>query len=138
MPTTHQSSLLAAVDARILRSRPLVRAPIWIYEARAGAMLGSRLPMIEHIGRTSGARRYAPTPATARILTQPQADRALDSYISRRPRAWERFKPVLEKTLGSADHRDRHAVTDRRAAARLTPAPSPSAPRRWPKRTPLE
>jgi deazaflavin-dependent oxidoreductase (nitroreductase family) len=43
----------------------------------------------------------APAPATARILTQPEADHALNAYISRRPRVWERFKPVLEKTLGS-------------------------------------
>jgi deazaflavin-dependent oxidoreductase (nitroreductase family) len=43
----------------------------------------------------------APAPATARILAQPEADHALDAYISRRPRYWERFKPVLEKTLGS-------------------------------------
>jgi deazaflavin-dependent oxidoreductase (nitroreductase family) len=142
--TTHPSSLLAAVGARILRFRPLMRAPIWIYKARAGAVLGSRLLMLEHVGRKSGARRYVvlevvdhPTPdtyliasgfgdkaqwfrnvaanprvrvftgsraaaqATARILSQAEADRALDAYISRRPRAWERFKPVLEKTLGS-------------------------------------
>jgi deazaflavin-dependent oxidoreductase (nitroreductase family) len=144
MSTTRPSSLLATVGARILRTRPLMRAPIWIYKARAGAVLGSRLLMLEHIGRKSGVRRYvvlevvdrpspdtyliasgfgdkaqwfrnvqanprvrvfagsrAPAPATARILTQPEADRALDTYIRRRPRAWDRFKPVLEKTLGS-------------------------------------
>jgi deazaflavin-dependent oxidoreductase (nitroreductase family) len=144
LSATHPSSLPAAVGARILRSRPLMRAPIWIYKVGAGAVLGSRLLMIEHIGRKSGALRYvvlevvdhpardtyviasgfgakaqwfrniqanprvrvytgsrAPAPATARILTQPEADRALDLYITRRPRAWKRFKRVLEKTLGS-------------------------------------
>ncbi|SRX95474.1 hypothetical protein [Beutenbergia cavernae DSM 12333] [Mycobacterium shimoidei] len=35
-----------------------MRAPIWIYRARAGALFGSRLLMLEHIGRKSGARRY--------------------------------------------------------------------------------
>lgn len=35
-----------------------MRAPIWIYRARAGALLSSRLLMLEHIGRKSGARRY--------------------------------------------------------------------------------
>jgi deazaflavin-dependent oxidoreductase (nitroreductase family) len=121
-----------------------MRAPIWIYRARAGAVLGPRLLMLEHIGRISGARRYvvlevvdhpssntyviasgfgdkaqwfrnvatnprvqvhigshAPAPATARILTRQEADRVLERYISRQPRAWERFKPVLEETLGS-------------------------------------
>jgi hypothetical protein len=55
-------------------------------------------------GRRPETRRgpsRAPTPGTARILAQPQADRALDAYIKRRPRAWERFKPMLENTLGN-------------------------------------
>lgn len=121
-----------------------MRAPIWIYKARAGAVLGSRLLMLEHIGRKSGARRYvvlevidhpapdryvvasgfgdkaqwfrniqanprvrvyagsrAPAPATARVLTQDEADRTLAAYINRHPRAWAGFKGVLEKTLGT-------------------------------------
>ncbi|EID15098.1 hypothetical protein MXEN_07401 [Mycobacterium xenopi RIVM700367] len=48
-----------------------MRAPIWIYRARAGAVFGSRLLMLEHIGRRSGRRRYVvlevvdhPTPDT--------------------------------------------------------------------------
>jgi deazaflavin-dependent oxidoreductase (nitroreductase family) len=137
-------SWLAAVGARILRSRPLMRAPIWIYKARAGAMLGSRLLMLEHIGRKSGIPRSvilevvdhpapdsyvvasgfgqkaqwfrnikanprvrvytgsrAPAPATARIMTQQEADRTLAGYANRHPEAWERFRPVLEQTLGS-------------------------------------
>lgn len=132
------------MGARILRSRPLVRAPIWICKVRAGALLGSRVLMLEHIGRISGVRRYvvleiiehatsdgyvvasgfgekaqwfrnikanprvrvytgsrAPVPATARIMTQQEADRVLRGYANRHPRAWERFRPVLEQTLGS-------------------------------------
>ena len=54
MPTT----TLATAAARILRNRRLVRLPIWIFKARAGALLTSRLVMLEHIGRRSGARRY--------------------------------------------------------------------------------
>ena len=133
------------MGARILRSRPLMRAPIWIYKAGAGAMLGSRLLMLEHIGRKTGVRRnvvlevighptpdsylvasgfgekaqwfrnikanprvrvYAggrpPSSATARILTRQESDRALGDYVSRHPKAWNRFKPVLERTLGSS------------------------------------
>lgn len=143
--TTWLRSQLAAVGARILRTRPLMRAPIWIYRSGAGAMLGSRLLMLEHVGRKSGARRYVvlevvghPTPdsylvasgfgenaqwfrnikanpevrvyaggrspssATARILTRQESDRALGDYVSRHPQAWNRFKPVLERTLGSS------------------------------------
>lgn len=134
---------MATGAAGLLRSRRLVRAPIWIYKARAGAVLGSRLLMLEHIGRKSGARRYvvlevldhpapdryvvaagfgdnaqwfrnvranprvrvyagsrAPAAATARVLTQDEADKTLAGYINRHPRAWAGFKGVLEKTLG--------------------------------------
>jgi deazaflavin-dependent oxidoreductase (nitroreductase family) len=45
-------------------------------------------------------KSHAPAPATARVLDQQEADRALATYIKRRPRAWERFKGVLEETLG--------------------------------------
>lgn len=62
---------LADAAARLLRNRRLVRAPIWIYKARAGVLLTSRLLMLEHIGRKSGARRFVvlevidrPTPET--------------------------------------------------------------------------
>lgn len=134
----------AGIGARILRSRRLVRAPIWIYKARAGALLSSRLLMLEHVGRKSGESRYvvlevvdhptpdsfvvvsgfgpkaqwlrniqanprvriyvgshAPASATARILDQVEADRTMAAYRSRHPRTWDRFKPVLEETLGS-------------------------------------
>jgi deazaflavin-dependent oxidoreductase (nitroreductase family) len=120
-----------------------MRAPIWIYKAGAGRILGSRLLMLEHTGRKSGLRRYvvlevighrgqdsylvasgfgersqwfrnikadprvriytdrhASAAASARIVTQREADRALADYADRHPRAWERFRPVLERTLG--------------------------------------
>jgi deazaflavin-dependent oxidoreductase (nitroreductase family) len=57
--TAHSPSLFARIGGRLLRSRRLVRAPIWIYKARAGALFGSRILMLEHIGRKSGARRHA-------------------------------------------------------------------------------
>jgi hypothetical protein len=43
---------------------------------------------------------HAPRRATARVLDRGQADRTLTAYRSRHPRAWERFRPVLEDTLG--------------------------------------
>jgi deazaflavin-dependent oxidoreductase (nitroreductase family) len=162
------------VGARIMSSRPLMRAPIWIYKARAGAVLGSRVLMLEHVGRKSGARRYvvldvvdhptpdtyliasgfgekaqwfrniqadprvrvfagsrAPASATARVLTQPEADRALQTYISRRPRAWERFKPVLEKTLGARSPKPiRRYRSSSYGSLNAGLVPSPSAARR--------
>jgi deazaflavin-dependent oxidoreductase (nitroreductase family) len=38
--------------------RWIVRAPVWLYRVRLGFLLGSRLLMIEHTGRRTGARRY--------------------------------------------------------------------------------
>jgi len=71
MSTSRSSSRFAYAGARVLRSRRLMRAPVWLYKARAGAVLGSRLLMLEHIGRKSGARRNVvlevidhPTPDT--------------------------------------------------------------------------
>ncbi len=138
------TTLLVRIGTRLLRSRRLMRAPIWIYKARAGAMFGSRILMLEHIGRKSGVPRYAvlevvdhpsadtyviasgfgrkaqwfrniaanprvrvyagshaPRRATARVLDQHEADRALAVYKSRHPRAWEQMHPVLEDTLGT-------------------------------------
>jgi deazaflavin-dependent oxidoreductase (nitroreductase family) len=49
---------LADLAGALLRTRRLTRAPVWLYRARLGAVFGHRLPMLEHIGRVSGERRY--------------------------------------------------------------------------------
>jgi deazaflavin-dependent oxidoreductase (nitroreductase family) len=43
-----------------------------------------------------------PREATARQLSTAEADAALSDYVRRHPRAWAKFKNVLENTLGSA------------------------------------
>lgn len=43
---------------RMLRTRWLVRAPIWLFRARLGFVLGGRFLLLEHVGRTTGRRRY--------------------------------------------------------------------------------
>ncbi len=52
------SSRAAALAARLLRTRWIVRAPVWLYRARLGLVFGSRLLMLEHTGRKTGVRRY--------------------------------------------------------------------------------
>src|SRR5579862_6380067 len=49
---------LAAGAALLLRTRWIVRAPVWLYRARLGFVFGSRLLMLEHTGRKTGTRRY--------------------------------------------------------------------------------
>lgn len=46
------------------------------------------------------SRGAPPRAARARVLTPQEAGRALSDYAERHPRAWDRFKPVLERTLG--------------------------------------
>ncbi len=52
------TSKVDSVGSRLLRTRAVVRAPIWLYRHRAGWLFGSRMLMLEHIGRRSGAPRY--------------------------------------------------------------------------------
>lgn len=52
------TNVLVATATRALRNRRLMRAPIWLYRARLGFLFGSRMLMLEHIGRKTGARRY--------------------------------------------------------------------------------
>lgn len=46
------------------------------------------------------AGSHAPRRATARVLDQQEADRALAAYLSRHRKAWDKMRPVLEETLG--------------------------------------
>jgi deazaflavin-dependent oxidoreductase (nitroreductase family) len=55
---------------RLLRTRWFVRAPIYLYKLRLGFLFGRRMLMLEHIGRKSGARRYA----VLEVVDHPGAD----------------------------------------------------------------
>jgi deazaflavin-dependent oxidoreductase (nitroreductase family) len=48
----------SAIGARVLRTRWLVRAPIPLFRHRLGWLFGSRVLMLEHVGRTSGEPRF--------------------------------------------------------------------------------
>jgi deazaflavin-dependent oxidoreductase (nitroreductase family) len=56
--TDRLNDLMATTGARALRTRWLVRAPIWLYRGGLGFVFGNRLLMLEHVGRVSGQRRY--------------------------------------------------------------------------------
>ena len=53
-----QPSRLSRFGARILRTRWIVRMPIYAFRLHLGFLFGNRLLMLEHRGRTSGKRRY--------------------------------------------------------------------------------
>lgn len=56
---------------RVLRSRSLTRAPIWVYRAGLGSVFGSRMLMLEHTGRRTGEQRYV----VLEVLDHPDPDR---------------------------------------------------------------
>ncbi|WP_336082640.1 nitroreductase family deazaflavin-dependent oxidoreductase [Nocardia sp. SSK8] len=68
-----RSSLGADLGAKALRTRWLVRAPILLYRAGFGFLFGRRLLMLEHLGRSSGQRRYV----VLEVVDQP----AVDEYV---------------------------------------------------------
>ena len=70
------SRRVAEVGARLLRTRPLVRAPIFLFKARLGFLFGGRLLMLEHRGRRSGLWRRVvleivdrPDPSTCVVVS---------------------------------------------------------------------
>ncbi|WP_402463676.1 nitroreductase family deazaflavin-dependent oxidoreductase [Isoptericola aurantiacus] len=63
------------VFSRILHTRWAVRAPIRLYRAGLGFLLGSRMLLLQHRGRSSGEPRFVvlevserPTPGTIRVV----------------------------------------------------------------------
>lgn len=50
--------MISSLVARLLGTPWLMRLPIPLYRAGLGRLLGRRLVMIEHVGRTSGKPRY--------------------------------------------------------------------------------
>ncbi|OMC34343.1 nitroreductase [Mycobacterium sp. GA-1841] len=120
----------ADIGARLLRNRRLVRAPIWLYRIGAGALLGSRVMMLEHTGRTSGKRRHV----VLEVVDRPNADTIVVASGFGTKAQWFRniaVNPHVRVWLGShrpvsatahvldqhgvdrvlADYRTRHAKT---------------------------
>lgn len=87
------------LGARLLRTRAFVRAPIPLYRAGLGFLLGPRLLMLEHIGRKPGARRGVA--ATATPLTADESAAALARYAAEHPAAWKRLRATIEQATGA-------------------------------------
>ena len=63
----------SALLGKLLTTRGFVRAPIYLYKLRLGFLFGRRMLLLEHVGRKSGARRYA----VLEVVDRPTAD----SYV---------------------------------------------------------
>lgn len=114
-------SALPDLGARLLRNRRLVRAPIWLFRIRAGALLGARVMMLEHIGRTSGERRYV----VLEVVDRPSPDAIVVASGFGAKAQWFRniaVNPQVRVWLGS--HRPvpgvAHALDQRAADQVLT------------------
>lgn len=51
-------TVMTSLGARALTTRWLVRSPITLYRAGLGFLFGTRMLMLEHRGRKTGARRF--------------------------------------------------------------------------------
>lgn len=129
---------------RLLRRRRLARAPIWTYRARLGVLLGTRVLLLEHIGRRSGQARYAvveaaerPEPGVYVVVsgfgTQAQwFQNVMADPNVRISVGWRYRRPARARRLGVAEARgvlERYALEHPRAWRTLKPIVEASADR---------
>ncbi|XAS75211.1 nitroreductase family deazaflavin-dependent oxidoreductase [Dermatophilaceae bacterium Sec6.4] len=129
-------SPITRASAALLRVRWFVRAPIWLYRAKLGFLFGSRLLMLEHVGRTSGLRRYValeivdhPAPGRyvvvsgfgekAQWFRNVRANPQVRVYLGSRPPAVATAHRLDE--ADSAASLGRYATTHPRSWAKLRP-----------------
>ena len=86
MPARPRSVRLAV---SLLRTRWLVRAPIWIFRCRLGFVFGGRFLLLEHTGRRTGRPRYVVLEVVDR---RPPGELFVVSGLGRRS-AW--FRNIL-------------------------------------------
>jgi deazaflavin-dependent oxidoreductase (nitroreductase family) len=136
---TESGTRLRAAAAWVQRQRWqrwLVRAPIGLFRARLGLIFSSRLLLLEHTGRTTGARRYAvlavagrPRPGTYLVASERgtraqwyrniRANPSVRVWVGGRHRAAATAQPL---TAGEAKAvLDRHAQRHPRAWAKFSP-----------------
>lgn len=140
----------ARLGAKMLRTRWLVRAPIRLYRAGLGFLFGSRMLMLSHTGRRSGATRFVvlevvdrPTPDQLIIVSGFGTDAQWYRNIQADPhvRVWigtRRGLPAIATPMSSGEsaaalarYAERHPVAWNRLRATIeeaTRAPVDSLP----------
>lgn len=128
--TDRRAGPATRLAAQLLRTRWFARAPLLLYRAHLGFLVGSRLIMVEHVGRRTGARRSVvlevvdhPAPDTYLVASgfgtrsqwfrNVQADPEVRIWAGRAAAV-----PASARTVGPADaaeavghYRQRHART---------------------------
>src|SRR5699024_100398 len=100
---------LGRVGATLLRNRRAVRAPIALYRNGFGWLLGSRMMMLEHVGRTSGLPRHA----VLAVIRRPARDRLMVASGFGRRSQWYRnleAEPRCHVSSGRIRRRPAEAV----------------------------
>ncbi|MEB3371148.1 nitroreductase family deazaflavin-dependent oxidoreductase [Saccharopolyspora mangrovi] len=125
----------ARLAERLLRTRWLVRAPIWLFRARLGWVFGKRLLMLEHLGRKSRQPRYVVLELVDRTASgyvvaagfgeRTQWLRNLDAHPDAHVSIGARMRiPVTARRLAPAEAAEtlqRYAARNPRAWAKLRP-----------------
>ena len=123
--------------AALLRVRWIVRAPIWLYRARLGVVFGSRLLMLEHVGRKSGHKRYV----VLEIVDHPGADRyVVVSGFGDRAQWFRNLDANPQVRIYLTSHKPVSAIADRLDAGASAASLSRYAaahPRSWAKLRPI-
>lgn len=131
------SNRIARAGAALLRLRWFVRAPIWLYRARLGALFGARLLMLEHIGRKSGSKRYV----VLEILDHPATDRyVVVSGFGSRAQWFRNVEATPQVRIHLASHKPAPAIArrlDARASAASLNRYAAAHPRSWAKLRPV-
>lgn len=130
-------SRVARAGGALLRLRWFVRAPIWLYRARLGAVLGSRLLMLEHVGRKSGHRRYA----VLEVVDHPAPDRyVVVSGFGTRAQWFQNVEANPRVRVYRGSHKPAPAIAkrlDANASAAALNRYATAHPRSWGKLRPL-
>ncbi len=120
----------SALAARALRTRRLVRAPIRLYRHGLGGLLGSRLVMIEHTGRTSGQPRYV----VLEVVDRPDPDTVVVCSGFGETAQWYRnlrAHPDCRVTVGRRERAARADLLDRAASDEVLATYRTEHPMAW-------
>ncbi|KXP01024.1 nitroreductase family deazaflavin-dependent oxidoreductase [Tsukamurella pseudospumae] len=101
----------SALAARALRTRRLVRAPIWLFQHGLGRLMGPRMVMIEHVGRKSGEPRYV----VLEVVDRPDVDTVVVCSGFGETAQWYRnlrAHPDCRVTVGNRDRAARAELLD--------------------------